>query len=141
MAGREWEPSISRIHNFADEEGVIGHYQEFDPDALPGGTYIMSESKIIADLLQEGMRIAGVLSNKTESVTTADEWIHKAGQFLESYGIAPAEIHIPEGWPRPGIPHVEEIGNGTVVKTGAVIAPEPQPVEPAESGEHDQASS
>lgn len=157
----EWEPSISKLPHFADEAGPIGHYEEF----IPGNeSFVMAPSDIIRDLLREGMELAGVLAGETADVTRADRWIYNAGQFLEAFGIPAATINIPEGWPRPGIPHVEETGNGTVVKTGAVIAPEPQPIEPetvfghpieapdkpaevdqesppSVEGEHDQASS
>ena len=142
----EWEPSISKLPHFADEAGPIGHYVEFVPDE----SCVMVPSDMIRDLLREGMELAGVLSNETADVTRADRWIYNAGQFLQAFGIPAAEIHIPGEhpvWPRPGIPHVEgepvETGNGTVVKTGTVIAPEPQPVEtpPAVEGDHDQASS
>jgi hypothetical protein len=143
--GLEWEPSISKLPHFADEAGTIGHYVEFTPE---NESFVMAPSDMIRDLLQEGMAIAGVLSNETVDVTRADRWIYNAGQFLHSFGIPAAEINKPE-WPRPGIPHVE--GNGTVVQTGATI-PEPetvfghpieidQDVPPAVEGDHDQASS
>jgi hypothetical protein len=139
----EWEPSISKLQHFADEAGPIGHYQEFTPE---NESFVMTPSDMIRDLLREGIEIAGVLSNETVDVTRADRWIYNAGQFLEAFGIPSATISTGDNWPRPGIPHVE--GNGTVVKTGETIAPEPQPIEPVapveqepDQGEHDQASS
>lgn len=138
----EWEPSISKLPHFADEAGPIGHYVEFTPNHE---AYVMAPSDMVRYLLREGMELAGVLAGETADVTRADRWIYNAGQFLKAFGIPAATIHIPGEhpvWPRPGIPHVE--GNGTVVKTGTVIAPEPQPVEeapPSVEGEHDQASS
>lgn len=136
----KWDTSCSKLSNFADEAGPVGHYLEFFPVVNFGE----AGNAQFRSLLQRGLSLVG----DAEYSEDGSAWIAEAESFLSFYGITPATLHVPgeqlPGLSKPGVIVGALDASGLADAFGHPVTsldePEASPTLSADAS-HDQASS